>query len=284
VNSGAEQFERQKIQIGRRLRLGHDVARKIVSRRIRMNGRLCRHLALIAVTWLSSVPAAAIMLGEFDDFQSGTSEMWTGGIALSNQPNGGPDGVGDRYLRLDSGGGNLGIFNETQWAGNYAGAGVTRVTFDLNNFGPSPVSLRVMIATPGCSAPPLTCTAWTSTNATVLPITNGWVKVEFSLAELDLTRVLGSASYASSIVNVQKLLLRHDDGGPSPPGSQMLVDADLGMDNVVALPEPSPRAAFVAGVFFLTLLIPKGKRTEPGKPISHGVVRDFLNDSSAESV
>jgi hypothetical protein len=243
-----------------------------------MNRQSCRQLALVVAIALSAVPAVAITFGQFDNFQSGTFAGWTGGVALSNQPNGGPDGPYDRYLRLDSGGGNLGIFNEAQWSGDYAAAGVTRVVLDLNNFGPNPVSLRVMIATPGCSSPPLTCTAWTSTIATVLPITNGWVKVEFSLAEPDLTRVLGSGSYASSIANVQKLLLHHDDGGPSPPGTQMLVDADLGVDNVVALPEPWSGAGLVAGVLFLVLLVPRGGRTETGKSISHRVVRDFLND------
>src|SRR2546422_3896139 len=158
----------------------------------RMNGRLPGHLVLIAAIWLLASPAIAIVLGQFDNFQSGTTQGWTGGSSPTNQANGGPDGAGDRYLQLSSGGGQLGAFNAAQWSGDYAAAGVTRVDFDLSNFGPDPVSLRVMITTPGCTGPPLTCTAWTSTNATVLAAGIGWVRVEFSLAESDLTRVLGS--------------------------------------------------------------------------------------------
>jgi hypothetical protein len=231
-----------------------------------MNRQLCRQLALVVAIALSAVPAAAIVLGQFDNFQSGTLQNWTGGSNPSNQPSGGPDGAYDRYLRITSGGvsSNLGVFNSAQWAGSYGAAGVTRVNIDLDNFGPDPVSLRIMIATPGCNGPPLTCTAWTSTNATVLPAGVGWVRVEFSLAEPDLTRVLGTDSYATSIANVDKLTLRHDDGAPSPPGTQILVNAVLGIDNVTALPEP-PRDDALAMVGALALAVRIAARREfPG--------------------
>jgi hypothetical protein len=247
-----------------------------------MSGRLGRYPALIAVIWLLSMPAGAIVLGQFDNFYSGTTQGWIGGSSPTNQPNGGPEGVGDRFLQLTTGGGasNLGVFNELQWAGDYAGAGVAKVIMDLKNFGPDPVSLRVMIASPGCSGQPLTCTAWTSTIATVLPPNGLWSKVQFSLAEPDLTRVLGSDSYVSSIANVQKLLLRHDDGAPSPPGTTILVNAVLGMDNVIALPEPRFSAGVLAGAALLGLLLPRGKPREMQNSSSHRVVRIFLNHSS----
>jgi hypothetical protein len=231
-----------------------------------MNARLGRHIALIAALSLLGSPAVAIVLGQFDNFQSGTLQNWTGGSNPTNQPNGGPDGASDRYLRITSGGvsSNLGVFNSAQWAGGYGAAGVTRVNIDLNNFGPDPVSLRIMIATPGCNGPPFTCTAWTSTNATVLPAGTGWVRVEFSLAEPDLTRVLGTDSYATSIANVDKLTLRHDDGAPSPPGTQILVNAVLGIDNVTALPEP-PRDVALTVVCALALAVRIAARREfPG--------------------
>lgn len=245
-----------------------------------MSGRLGRYPALIAAIWLLSIPARAIVLGQLDDFQSGTLQGWAGGSSPTNQPSGGPseDQIpGDRYLQLSSGGGNLGIFNESQWAGDYATAGVTRVNIDLYNFGPDPVSLRLMVTTSTTSGCPSPCTAWTSTTATVLPAGGPWVKVEFSLAESNLTRVAGANSYASSIAGVAKLHLRHDDGDPSPPGTPSAVNAVLGMDNVVALPEPPCASGVLAGAALLMLLIPKGNRRKPGNSNSHRVVMSFLN-------
>jgi hypothetical protein len=206
-------------------------------------------VVLAVAALLTANPTRAIVLGQIDDFQSGSLQGWTGGSAMTNQPTGGPSGAGDRYLRIDSGGvgGLLGTFNMVQWAGNYAAATVGRVNMDLSNFGPDPVSLRVMIMTAGCSNGAGGCTAWTSTNATVLPSGIGWVSADFSLLEVDLTRVLGSASYATTIASVERLLLHHDAGLPDPPGIPSPVNAVLGIDNVRALPEPSLELALSAG-------------------------------------
>ena len=48
-------------------------------------------------------------------------------------------------------------------------------------------------------------------------------------------------------ISVERLLIRHDDGTPSPPGSGSLVSAALGIDNVKALPEPSGPLGLIAG-------------------------------------
>jgi hypothetical protein len=222
---------------------------------------------MIALIWLLDARASAIVLGEFDSFYDGTKEGWDGGTTTTNQPTGGPGGTGDRYLQLNSGGGNLGIFNTLQWSGDYAAASVTRVDIDLDNFGPNPVSLRLMLFTPGCAFGAGNCTAWTQTVATVLPAGSGWVKVEFSLAEPDLTRVIGSLSYASSIANVERLHLKHDPGPPDPPGVSAPVNAVLGMDNVVALPEPSWWVGLLTGVLGIALL-PRGQCEARRKPLS----------------
>jgi hypothetical protein len=231
-----------------------------------MRARSSRYLALLAAVCLSDAQAAAITLGQIDNFYDGTTQGWTGGTSLSNQPTGGPGGTGDRYLQLNSGGGSLGTYNLIQWSGNYAAAGVTRVNIDLKNFGPAPVSMRLMLFTPGCAFGGTGCTAWSQRNATVLPPGSGWVKVEFSLAEADLVPVLGGASYAASMANVERIHLKHDPGVQNPPGypnppqtpNCCLVDAVLGMDNVIALPEPSWGAGLLAGVLSL-LLVPQGQ-------------------------
>lgn len=247
-----------------------------------MRGRLGCQLALVAALGLLAGPARAVVLWQIDTFQDGTLQGWDGGSSPSNQPTGGPSGeLGDRYLQLTTMGNpsNLGAFNTAQWSGDYAAAGVTRINIDLKNSGPNPVSMRLMVTTTsgiGCTSP---CTAWTSTNATVLPADDQWVKVEFSLAEADLTRVAGTDSYASSVANVARLHLRHDDGLPSPPGTQVLVNAVLGVDNVVSLPEPSRTGGILAGGAVLALLLPRGKAGETRKRNSHRVVRGFPRDS-----
>ena len=149
----------------------------------------------------------------------------------------------------------IGTFNKSQWAGNYVAAAIDGIEVDLNNSGPDPLSIRIMLLTPGCTGITFDCTAWTSTNATALVSGSGWVAVSFSVKEADLTRVLGSLSYTDSLQNIERLLIRHDDGTPSAPGAPgSFVSATLGIDNV--LPEPSGSlglaagAALIAGLWF----------------------------------
>lgn len=227
-----------------------------------MSHGIGRRLRMLAIAWLLATPASAITLGQVDNFQNGTLQGWSGGAggggALVNRPNGGPAGAGDRYLEVDSNGFALGTFNTIQWSGNYAAAGVSSVRFNLNNAGPAAVSLRVMIFTPGCEGAPGTCTAWTSTSATPLAAASGWVTANFSLSEAQMTRVLGAASFPATLQNVERLLLRHDDGAPNPPGPPVpMVDAVLGVDNV--MPEPSALAGLAAGVLLLAGLWRQGQ-------------------------
>ena len=209
---------------------------------------------------------ASITLDHVDDFQCGTTQNWSGGSNPIQQPDGGPGGglggAGDGYLEISAGGlTSLGAFNTMQWAGDYGAQGMTSVDFDLNNFGPDPLSLRVTLFTPGCNLGPFTCTAWTSTVATALASGSGWVTASFSLDEADLTRVFGTETYADSIQNVERLLIRHDDGTPDPPGTPTPVDATLGIDNVTALPEPGTLAGLAAGALALVAL---RRRRGPG--------------------
>ena len=215
-----------------------------------MHARFARHLGITAAAWLLALPAGAITLNQVDDFQDGTVQGWGGGSNPTNQ-DGGPDGAGDLYLEIAATDFNLGAFNTVQWSGDYLAAAVERVSFDLNNFGPDSVSLRVVLFTPGCEFGGMACTAWASTEATVLAAGSGWVTAEFSLAEADMTRVLGTDSFSDTLQNVERLLLRHDDGAPSAPGEFSTVTATLGMDNITALPEPSAVAGLAAGALVL---------------------------------
>ena len=196
--------------------------------------------------------AWAVTANQVDDFQDGTVQNWSGGSAPTNIANGGPAGTGDRYLRISSTSSFLGVFNLVQWSGNYVTAAIDSVDMNLNNFGPNPVEVRIMLFTPGCDLGAAACTAWTSTLATPLAAGSGWVSASFSVKEADLTRVRGSDSYASSLANVERILIRHDSGTPTPPGTGPIVTATLGIDNV--LPEPSGPLGLIVGALLLAAL------------------------------
>lgn len=203
----------------------------------------------LALALASALPAGAVVVGQVDDFEDGTVQGWAGGSTLVNQPSGGPGGSGDNFLDVDSNAFFLGTFNQAQWSGDYAAAGVASVRLAANNGGPDPVSLRLMVFSGGCGPVMVDCTAWTSTLAAELPEGSGWQTLEFSLSASDLTRVAGTDSLAGTLANVQRILLRHDPGAASPPGagSGVVVDAVLGIDAVTALPEPASAAALAAG-------------------------------------
>ncbi len=198
------------------------------------------------------VNASLLVLDQIDDFQGGTVANWAGGSTPSNQPNG-QTGAGDLFLRITSTAGPLGTFNLDQWAGDYLAEEIDQIEVDArNSSGSDPLSLRIVLFTPGCDQGGAACTAWTSTNAVALAANDTWTPVTFSLAEADLTRVLGTDSYAASLANVERLLIRHDDGAPSTPGPTPIpVTATLGIDNITAVPEPPGPLGLAAGAALL---------------------------------
>src|SRR5262245_7186388 len=187
---------------------------------------------------------ASLAPGLIDNFQNGTGQNWSNG---ANQASGGPGGGGDRYFQITAVASPLSTVNESQWAGNAITAGADHIEADLNNFGPGPLSMRVMLLTPGCEGGGSACTAWTSAASVLLPASSGWAtNVSFSVHEADLVRVMGSDSYAASLANVERVIIRHDDGPPDPPTFTPTTTSTLGIDNV-ELPEPSGVLGLLAG-------------------------------------
>src|SRR5258705_10936017 len=74
---------------------------------LRSHARSYRESGLMAANFLlavwSALPAAAIVLNQIDDFQSGTFQSWAGGSTLYNWPNGGPRGTGGQCVHMSSG-------------------------------------------------------------------------------------------------------------------------------------------------------------------------------------
>jgi hypothetical protein len=190
---------------------------------------------------------ASLSQGLIDNFTNATTQNWAGGSSPTNVSTGGPAGAGDRYLQISAAASPLGTFNESQWAGNATAGNVTHIKADLNDLGANPVTVRVMLLTPGCEGGGTACTAWTSTTGTALAAGSGWVTAQFSIAEANLTRVWGANSYAASMANVERVLIRHDDGAPDGPHTPVVVTSTLGIDNVQALPEPTALFGLAAG-------------------------------------
>lgn len=181
--------------------------------------------------------ASAVSPTEVDDFQDGTVENWAGGqVVITNMANGGPLGVGDRWIKVDSTN-RLATLNTTQWIGDYQSAGVLDVEVDLLNPNAIPLDMRVVIFSNND-------TRFTSTVAHVVPADNLWHSYTFSLREADLTNVQANgSSYNDTITNNIRLMFRYDAslgaGGTPFVGS-------MGLDNITAVvPEPATLSALL---------------------------------------
>ena len=213
-----------------------------------MRALLISGFALLAM--IEAVPALGITKGQLDDFQNGTLAAWGGGsgtgTVLTNLPNGGPEGMGDRYLQITASNSHLGTNNAAQWTGNYTAADVAKIRFLLNNTGANPLALRISVFGPGGT--------FTTTNETVLDPGCGWVVADFLLDSASLTQTSGFGTLADTLANVSTVLIRHDPDPISGSGQGNPVTGQLGIDNIRALPEPGALAQLGAGIAALWLV------------------------------
>ncbi len=181
--------------------------------------------------------AFGIIVGQVDDFQSGTTEGWSNGLGGSNVANiasGGPAGPSDRYLQLASGsfGGSprLIMFNDAQWLGDYLAAGVVGIKMQLQNFGAAAIPMRIAIREgSGGSFTP----GYASTNSFSLPADGQWHSVFFSLTADSLTGVNSPQPVATDLSNVADFRLLSSTV-PATIGD--IVSAQIGIDDVTAIP------------------------------------------------
>jgi hypothetical protein len=214
-------------------------------------------MAGVSLLALLALPAgAAIVSGQVDDFEDGGVQNWEAGSQNPHGPtnilSGGPDGVGDNYLRLVSdgsgSGGTLVVFNERhQWAGNYLGAGVSSIQMQVKNFGMTDLLLRLILDS-ASFGPGLT-----SSRPISVPAASDWRTVSFSLASSDLA----GGAYNAVMSNVLALNLVHSPSVIGARSSAPNVLAHLGVNNITAVPEPS--TLVLAGMGLLALMY-RGRR------------------------
>lgn len=200
-----------------------------------------RGVSLFVVAGILALPAAAeafIIPGQLDDFQDGTLQAWGGNAAPTNIPSGGPAGAGDRYLQLTSAppssGPKLGTSNFAQWSGDYIAAGITAIQADVLNTSIFDLELRVIIPLGNGGD-------FTSTLAQVIPNDGFWHTVAFGMTPTDLTYVGGNALNDAIVTlqSVNSIVIRHQPGAPAGVGGAPSVTGSMGLDNILAIPEPT---------------------------------------------
>lgn len=221
-------------------------------RRVRRN---LQFLVFAPVLLLAAAPTWAIVAGQVDDFQDGTTQGWQEGAVSPNPPThvgtGGPDGIGDGYVQNVSAGGfgagsNMIMFNLVQWTGNWNLQGIERVEMDLINQGGSPLAIRVAVEG--------SFTRWVSTTPFALPANGRWLHASFEINETTMTRVSGASSLSDVLANVGHFRILHN-ASLSFNGASIV--ATMGADNITAIGTPVVAAGTV----------PDGTDANPGTPL-----------------
>jgi len=210
-------------------------------------------LAVLTMLSLSSLSAQAVDLGQIDTFEDGTTQGWIAGGPHPSPPvniaSGGPAGAEDNYLQLSAlgtpgPGGRLVTFNLSQWSGDYLAAGVNTIRMDVNNFGNSDLSLRLLLADP-MFGPPSNIAV--SSDAVLVPARSGWQSVDFLVDPASLTALAGNTLSALSGATELRLFHSPNIGFPAP-----FVNTTLGVDNIqAAVPEPSTVLVFGMGTLLM---------------------------------
>lgn len=229
-----------------------------------------RQLAIaITASALCTLPAvgqAQVAVGQRDTFEDGTTQGWVVGpdhpAPPRNVATGGPGGAGDNFLLLSAFGGNgpgsrMSAFNTSQWTGDYRSAGIGSISMDVFNFGPSDLFLRLLVADPVAGPP---ANAAVSSDAFFIAAGSDWTHVAFRLDPASLTAVLGTVNGALSNVTELRIFHNPDPVFAGPPGSSPPVMASLGIDNIVATPEPGTLLLCGSGLVALVVVTRRRRR------------------------
>ena len=197
---------------------------------------------------------ASPIVGQIDTFSAASTLGWSMGLPPAPLviSTGGPAGGGDGYLQITADGvdidGRLTVFNRSQWAGDFLSAGVTAVEMDLRNFGDSPLSIRIGLKQSATIGSP----GFASTVGFSLPVDGLWHHATFLLDAADLTRLNSTTLLLDTLLsNVAEFRILNS-GAPSLTGG--FIVGQLGVDNIVAVPEPSALLLLTAGLVALGML------------------------------
>jgi hypothetical protein len=204
-------------------------------------------LALFA----ASSSRAAIINGQVDDFEDGSVHDWSGGAFPINIATGGPAGAGDNYMQVTSAGGggaggSMATYNDFQWSGNYLANNVTSISVDMKVFSGPSLSMRLLLLF-GAGG------NFTSTLPVSLPNDGQWHTLIFPINAGSLTDVSGGfGNLNTTLSNLPRMMIRHQAGAPLGQGGTTPVAANVGFDNIIAIPEPGSLFLLAAGLAVIT--------------------------------
>lgn len=226
-----------------------------------MNRRVLtsRAAALFACSLMLTLAprAAAVAPNLLDDFQSGTTLGWIGS-PTSNVSDAGPAGAGDNAL-LVSVGNRAAIYNQSQWTGNYIGAGITKLAMDVRNVSQTTLQLRIGIAN-GAFGPGGDGDTYVSVTPITVPTDNAWRRIEFDMSPSAFsphnTNTNPAPSAAAALAALTHLRILHN---PNPNDFRGATGAlEFYLDNIQAVPEPAGGA--LAALGFATLAARRRRR------------------------
>jgi hypothetical protein len=221
-------------------------------------------LTLVLAGLVLAGPAAAITLGQVDDFQTNKGD-W-GPASAVRTANGGPEGDGDSFLKYTSTGtegpGNRAAVRSdidgVDWAGNYVSAGVSAISLDVanNKGGDVDLNLRLTIGTGTGSSPRTNGTWYTTSVAVSVPVGADWANLEFDLtdAAMSLIQGQGTDSLSDVLAGVTQIRFISAESLTNRGDS---IAATMSFDNITAIPEPS--TALLLGLGLLGLGARRGR-------------------------
>ena len=189
----------------------------------------------------TSYTGAFIRVGETSDFEDGTTQGWRVGqpdrhpAPPTNLPDGGPDGVDDNFLQVESFGGTgvgsrlVWFNNSSSWTGNYIEEGVTAIRASVINQGSQDLVLRIAFNGSGGR--------FVTTEGITLAPGNEWQEVTFKIEASDLTAVSGN-DVDATLGNVSQIRFLNNS---TPLFQGASTQAQLGIDNITALEEPESK-------------------------------------------
>ena len=219
------------------------------------SARALAALVVLAALLAFASSARAIVGGQVDNFEDGTLQNWANGGAFGVPPvvnvnTGGPAGANDNFMQIASDGSGPGqfltVFNRSQWLGNYIALGITAIEVDLKNLGAVDLTIRLGFKeTAGNGAP-----GYLSTPFSLLA-SSDWQHAVFFINTGSMTAIGAPASFSSFFSNgFGEMRIINEAGNTNLVGNA--VTAQLGIDNIHAVPEPN--AILLTAVGFLAFV------------------------------
>jgi hypothetical protein len=196
--------------------------------------------------------SASLILGQIDNFQNNSTQFWQSGPNDPHPPvnvaSGGPAGSSDKFLKIQadgsSSGGRLVTWNDGhQWAGNYLTAGISQISMQVKNNSTTDLVLRLVILES-------TIDKFVTNTPVNVPKGSDWHLVTFNIAPSNL---VGGSNVTATLSGATGIELLHDPIAHTNRQLAPDVVAELDVDNITAVPEPSSLLLILCGLSIISM-------------------------------